>query len=51
MGMKSEGENGQIPHASHQIFPENAYNVVLIAMCGPFLFEPPTKVCDFICDL
>lgn len=47
---KAEG-NRRIPRASHQTFPDNAYDVVLIAMYGPSLFEPPTKVCDFICDL
>lgn len=47
---KAEG-NRRVPCASHQTFPDDAYNVVLIAMYGPSLFEPPTKVCDFICDL
>lgn len=47
---KAEGTR-RIPRASHQTFPDNAYDVVLIAMYGPSLFEPPTKVCDFICDL
>ena len=39
-------------HQNFSWYKNNAYNVVLTAMCGPLpSVKPPTKVCDFICDL
>lgn len=48
-GNEEPGEM-DVPCAFPQIFPDNAYNIVLTAIYGHHPVEPPTKVCDFICD-